>query len=319
MAIEVLKCPVCGMRYNASDYSQCPYCANGMSSSKPVKERRWGRKISTLEQIKPSETPNTPLESVVEKTSSGGFSIPASGNNIYNAPQDNPGMQMKQPVSEMQQTPSASSFSENSVGPTMSIEAVSQRGTVNTASLEPQVPAADSRMVQPEVRRQETVNTYPVMEPASAPVHAESLNNRIQDIGKTTAKYISSSSGETIFPVVGWLVCVKGVYYGKSFPLRSGINKVSRSDDAEISLPRDMSVSSHPVVRIIYDTKGGKFNALPGEESTSLCYINGEAIYERTSLTGYEIIELGDSEKNMFVFVPLCGEHFSWNQYEDKK
>ena len=259
MAIEVIKCPACGMRYNASDYAQCPYCKSGKGKKSPV---------------------SAPAPIPVE---------------------------------------------DNSMPKTMPLSAVSLHQNTNTEPDPQPVIVSDAPREAASVTRNDP--PAPAPEPiapaytpaASAPVPpqpVQPLSSRVQDIGKTTAKFISTSGGETIFPVVGWLVCVKGIYFGKSFPLRGGVNRVSRSEDAEVSLPRDKSVSSHPVVRIAYDTKSDKFNALPGD-SSSLCYINGEAMYDRMPLNGFEEIELGDSEQNKFIFIPLCGDNFSWSKYAE--
>ena len=105
---------------------------------------------------------------------------------------------------------------------------------------------------------------------------------------------------------------------GQSFALHSGKNKMGRSQEFDIRLLNDESVSRSCVAAIVFDTKMGAFSIIPGD-SDSLCYVNGEALYERKSLVGYEQIELGDSERNMFVFVPLCGEQFSWNSYQAAK
>ena len=72
------------------------------------------------------------------------------------------------------------------------------------------------------------------------------------------------------------------------------------------------------VAAIMFDAKASTFSIISGD-SDSLCYVNGEALYERKVLVGYEQIELGDSERNMFVFVPLCGEQFSWISYQATK
>ena len=69
---------------------------------------------------------------------------------------------------------------------------------------------------------------------------------------------------------------------------------------------------------IMFDAKASTFSIISGD-SDSLCYVNGEALYERKVLVGYEQIELGDSERNMFVFVPLCGEQFNWISYQATK
>lgn len=142
----------------------------------------------------------------------------------------------------------------------------------------------------------------------------EGLREQLKKSGKTVGKFTSAGSN-AVDPVVGWVVCVKGAYCGRSFPLHSGKNKMGRSQEFDVRLLEDASVSRACVAAIVFDTKAGVFSIIPGE-SDSLCYVNGEALYERRQLTGYEQIELGDSEKNMFVFAPFCGEHFSWLAYQ---
>ena len=48
MRTEVMTCPQCGMHYNATDYTECPYCANGMTTKAAAKKKRrwWGREAA---------------------------------------------------------------------------------------------------------------------------------------------------------------------------------------------------------------------------------------------------------------------------------
>jgi hypothetical protein len=149
---------------------------------------------------------------------------------------------------------------------------------------------------------------------SEAPPVSEPIGGAVQRLGKTTAKYIGTFDGETIYPVVGWLVCVKGVYYGQAFPLRTGFNTIGRSHDMIIGLLRDESVSGTTALKISYDSVENEFYAIPGE-SNKICYIAGTALYEVRKLNGFEEIMFGDSGASMYVFVPLCGEKFRWAQY----
>lgn len=146
---------------------------------------------------------------------------------------------------------------------------------------------------------------------------AERLLKQLKESGKTVGKFTSVGDGKAD-PTVGWVVCVKGPYYGQSFRLHSGKNKIGRSQEFDVRLLNDDSVSRSCVASIVFDTKNSAFSIIPGD-SDSLCYVSGEALYERRALMGYEQIELGDSERNMFVFVPLCGEHFNWLSYQAAK
>ena len=115
---------------------------------------------------------------------------------------------------------------------------------------------------------------------------------------------------------MGWLVCVKGTYFGEAFKLINGRNRIGRAPDMDVNLENDNSISSTCMASIMYDSKGNRFSIIPGE-SSKLCYVNNEALYERKGLTGFEEIEFGDAEYNKFVFVPLCGEHFQWSDYKE--
>ncbi|MBS1434891.1 MAG: FHA domain-containing protein [Oscillospiraceae bacterium] len=121
----------------------------------------------------------------------------------------------------------------------------------------------------------------------------------------------SSAAENGVDPVVGWLVCVKGPYYGQSFPLKSGKNRIGRAQSMDVRLLNDSSVSRDCVAVIVYDAKIGDFSVIPGD-SDSLCYWNEAAVYAREQLAAYDTLELGDSGRNAFIFVPLCGERFSW-------
>ena len=157
----------------------------------------------------------------------------------------------------------------------------------------------------------------PRRDPTPQPKAAPSLEEEIVRGRRTVGKYISAKDGTAIAPVVGWIVGVQGDNYGRSFPLKSGKNRVGRSHEMDVKLMNDDSVSRSCVAVIVYDRKANAFSVLPGE-SDSLCYLNGEAVYGRETLRGYDLLEFGDSELNKYLFVPLCGEQFRWKQAEEK-
>lgn len=162
-------------------------------------------------------------------------------------------------------------------------------------------------------REPEAVLTPEKEEPA---VQGGTLGKQIEKVRKTVGRYIDDS-GETISPVVGWLVGVKGKNFGQSFPIRDGKNKIGRSTEMEVSLLNDDSVSRSCEATIIYDSRANAFHMIPGD-SGSLCYLNNEGLYERALLKGMEEIEFGNSGLNKYIFVPLCGESFQWSAYSDK-
>lgn len=116
---------------------------------------------------------------------------------------------------------------------------------------------------------------------------------------------------ENSHPVVGWLVGVKGVYLGESFNLKAGQNFVGRALNMDVPLTKDTSVSRNKHAIVIYDPKNKKFFVQPGE-SSGLTYLNGELLLIPTPIQEYEKIIVGNSE---LVFVPFCGDKFSWEDH----
>ena len=142
--------------------------------------------------------------------------------------------------------------------------------------------------------------------------------NELEKMKKTVGKYISPDTGESTMPVVGWIVCVKGAYFGQSFQVRKGRNRIGRTSEMDIRLLNDDSVSRECVATIVFDGKSGSYSITAGE-GNSLAYVNDEVLLDKKDLHGWEKIELGDSGKNRFIFIPLCDDRFSWGDYEEEE
>lgn len=112
-------------------------------------------------------------------------------------------------------------------------------------------------------------------------------------------------------PVVGWLVCLKGPGEGKSYAIRENRNFVGRSRTMDIAIEDDDSISREKHAVITYVPKQKFFLAQPGE-SRELFYVNDKVVLENVNLNAKDILEIGRSK---FMFVPLCGEKFSWDDY----
>jgi hypothetical protein len=134
------------------------------------------------------------------------------------------------------------------------------------------------------------------------------FNNRkflVDDPDKTIPL---SGVDENIDPVTGWLVCIEGTQYGKDYKIRNGKNFIGRADHMHLQILGDNAISRINHCAIIYDKKNRSTYLLPGD-SSGLAYHNGEAVYSPTQLQPYSVIEIGRSK---FIFIPLCGEHFEW-------
>ena len=140
--------------------------------------------------------------------------------------------------------------------------------------------------------------------------------------GKTLS-YFSSATGnyygkknerKFIEPVVAWLVCIAGYHFGESFCVCDGKNSIGRGEDNRIVIEGDSRISKNKHALITYEPKRKNYYLQPGD-SSGLTYLNDEYMTESQKLNPYDVIELGDSK---FVFVPLCGETFSWENFVKK-
>lgn len=111
-------------------------------------------------------------------------------------------------------------------------------------------------------------------------------------------------------PVVGWLACVAGPSRGKSYTIRGGINAIGRGDRMDIVITGDLKISSENHAKISYSDKNNRFNLLPGE-GRNIIYLNDEELFSPMPLQAYDLIDFGETK---LLFVPLCGERFTWKK-----
>lgn len=279
MEVKSQKCPACGTFYNSIAYEHCPFCKEVEDESKGKKKKKFFKDIwGWNKEIKQTEQKS-------------------EESNPQTDYEEVPPTEGKKDIGEVPPT----------------------EGKRDIGEVPPTVEKRDIEEVPPTVRKKLTTGPsvakdFTVGENSEKESPEPSLKDVVVQSGQTIGKYFSGSGEDEIDPVVGWLVCVKGVYFGKSFELKSGKNRIGRSYEMDIKLLNDQSVSRTCLAIIVFDTKAGDFSVLPGE-SDSLCYVNGQAVYGRVVLQGNERIELGDSEKNQFLFIPLCGENFKWSEY----
>ena len=126
------------------------------------------------------------------------------------------------------------------------------------------------------------------------------------DDSKTVSYYAQSMGSD---PVVGWLVCIEGSYFGESFKLKSGRNFIGRSSSMDVALTGDNSVSRERHAVVIYEPKSRIFIAQPGD-SRELFYLNDEVVLNNEKLKNYDVLTIGNLK---LMLVALCGEHFSWD------
>lgn len=175
------------------------------------------------------------------------------------------------------------------------------------AMLEPELTAGPFFPAEP------AAETLPA-EPEQAALHEDVPPVRTNtpappDDGRTHVLYTDVLSG--VEPVVGWLVCVKGVQQGASFPLIGGRNRVGRAADMDVVLPSDQEISRNTHCVITFDPASEAFYLQSGE-SRGLTYLNGELLLAPQPLKAHDKIRAGATT---LLFVPLCGAQFHWRDY----
>ncbi len=131
----------------------------------------------------------------------------------------------------------------------------------------------------------------------------------VLDAGKTVGMMQEAMGFD---PVVGWLACVEGPSRGKSYTIRGGINAIGRSDRMDITITGDRTISAENHAKISYSDRNNRFNLIPGD-GRNIVYLNGEEVFAASPLQAYDLIDFGETK---LLFIPLCGERFTWKQEE---
>jgi hypothetical protein len=147
----------------------------------------------------------------------------------------------------------------------------------------------------------------PVAVDVKAPAAARAGGAAPADEGKTKA-IAPGKQAEGIDPVVGWLVCIEGADRGRDFRIRSQKNFVGRSQNMDIAIPGDDTISRQNHAVISYNPKNRQFKVHSGE-ARGLVYLNGEEVDNASALKAGDRIELG---RTKLMFVPLCDDAFNW-------
>jgi len=144
---------------------------------------------------------------------------------------------------------------------------------------------------------------YGMRPPASGAGLADDAITQVRSPGGTTA----------IDPVCGWFVAVHGPEKGRDYRIRSENNTIGRSKEMYICISGDDSISRERHASIVFDPQQNGFHLSPGE-GRGLVYVNGEVLLAHRKLQPYDRIQIG---KTKLVFVPFCGEKFTWGKDDD--
>ena len=131
---------------------------------------------------------------------------------------------------------------------------------------------------------------------------------------KTVGFFHLNNPKIAVEPVVGWLVCVRGKDFGRSFNLKSGRNFIGPDSSMDVSIPGDKSISRQCHAVILYDPKSKMFLVQPGT-SRELFYLNDKVVLGVEEIAPYQILTIGNTD---LMFVPCCCEQFNWEDQIEK-
>lgn len=114
-------------------------------------------------------------------------------------------------------------------------------------------------------------------------------------------------------PIVGWLVCTGGRFFGQDFKIKSGRNFIGRSQNMDICLEGEMSVSRERHAAVIYEPRQNIFLVQPWE-AKELFYLYDEVVLSAKELKKNSVLSVGDVT---LMFIPCCDKEFQWS--EDRK
>lgn len=118
----------------------------------------------------------------------------------------------------------------------------------------------------------------------------------------------------SVEPVVGWVVVINGPERGRSMQLKSGRNFVGRAPGNDILLKEDTTVSREKHAIIVFEPRTQTFLVQPGT-SKELFYVNDEVVLDTKKIEAYDTLSIG---RTKLVFIPFCGEFFSWDDSSKK-
>lgn len=166
----------------------------------------------------------------------------------------------------------------------------------------------------------EPADGWPSSPPASkkSAQTVDPVPGKVQDYGDTapvSPGFYGVGPGArpvNIQPTVGWLVCVNGAAKGRDFRIHSQYNYIGRARHMDICIEGDNSISSERAAILAYDDQQRIFFFAPGQ-GRNLVRVNDRAVLTSVELQAYDRITIG---RSTFLFVPLCGERFDWNEQE---
>ena len=302
-----VRCSICSKFYNPERFSECPFCSAESISKKT------GTENTSQVSVPVSQTKDSAIDALVEKAlekspENEGKTVSFFGGFVNSDAQ------------ATENDEADISFNQDAMNSEINLMEQDDMGnSVGEIGLS----AADEAIPEKTFDKQETQVSIP-----EAVTERNKISNTASSGDGKTWGYFKSLKSETLSsstqeqqpqqyvkktgrPVVGWLVCVKGVHFGESFEFFEGNNSLGRFPENDIVITDDRTVSRNSHIFIIFDAKKGDYYIKPGT-SHSIPRINDNPVLEVMLMNAFDVIEIGDEK---FVFVPLCGKDFDWRKF----
>ena len=304
-------CPYCNKYYDGELRSSCPYCDGKSQAAPPSKSEE-----VSIQKTEERKQRRSFFAGFSKKSHSQQPEAPATENKP-----DKPSTTFQGDVpADGGVSNGFTAQGRNSTAGRTGEAAVGDTGYVKTTKISDipvsggnDIYSSSGAMGRAEIEQGGEYYTEPVSRtaPSCEEVNPGSLRAEIDssvDIDKTFGVMRTESDSS---PVVGWLVCLNGVYQGESFEIHQGKNHIGRAMNMSVVLSKERTVSRDKHATVIFDPVSNKFYIVSGE-SNALTYLNGKLLLRDDELKAKDIITLGSCE---LIFIPLCDGTFDWNNY----
>lgn len=176
------------------------------------------------------------------------------------------------------------------------------------------MPTDNGNMGPVTIPEPEILRTPPVTPGTGASIRSSigQLITEREPVADDDNKTVYFSEDKGVDPVVGWLVCIQGAYFGESFKLKTGRNFIGRAHNMDIVLGKDNSVARDKHAIVLYEPRKREFLAQPGE-SRGLFYLNDDVVLMTEKLNKGDVLTLGNTK---LMFIPCCGPDFGWDDMQ---
>ena len=299
-----------GHWYDMNRFHCCPICGKGQGSAKPLESKlppvpaSLAGSVQKTELLDDESAKTPPAAPERGKVGGIGWIFGKKEKTASKEPaQEKPALE---PVVQEEPASEPAVSEEPVLEPAVKEEPASE--PIVREEPQPEEPAEEEPVAKTPIRRAVSAETRPQPVGSSLRKAVAATGHGITSpLQKTVAFY----EMEDVEPPTGWLVCVKGAYLGEALPCKTGRNKIGRNPDCNINVINEPTISREPQAILTYEPKQRVFYLQPGN-SDGLVYLNDALLFSHEQLHAYDKIQLGNAE---FVFLPLCGEKFNWNDY----